>query len=331
MAIEMGRKKSEVAAYTYKPMRNTSVNMDFKHELESLKEQLTFNGRIKDTNYDNIVIAGMGGSGMPGRIFHELYSEKPVYLVDDYHIPNFVGPRTLFISVSNSGNTEETISATKQAVEKGAHIVTISKGGELVKYGDEHIILPKKNLQPRSSIGYMLAPFLSSFGICTQKELLGVYKILDELDKDNEECKQYAVEIFKGEKIPVIQGSAPFKTVAYRWKTQFNENAKIFAYANSFPELNHNDTVALTHTYNKKAFFFFAFNPQYERIKKRLALTSELTNTELHVIDAKGKNTIEKLFYLMHYGDYISYHLSKLRGLDAKDISVSLEMKRRLA
>ncbi len=303
---------------------------EFKKELLFLKEQLAFKGRIKDTRGSNIVVAGMGGSGMPGRIFQELYSDRPVYLVDDYHIPRFVGPNTLFIAISNSGNTEETLSATEQAEKKGARVVTISKGGELAKHGDEHIALPKKKLQPRSSVGYMLLPLLNSFNICTREELKRTYKLLDALDRDNSECQKCAAEVFKDQKIPVVQGSAPFKSVAYRWKTQFNENAKIIAYANHLPEMNHNDTVAFAHTYNKKMFFFFAFNPQHDRNRERLRLTSELTDTDFYVIKPKGRSTVEKLFYLMHYGDYVSYHLSKLRQIDARDIGVSEELKERL-
>ncbi len=304
--------------------------MDFKKELKFLKEQLAFEGRIKDTGYDNIVIAGMGGSGMPGKIFQELYTKKPVHLVDDYHIPEFVGPKTLFIAISYSGDTEETISATKHAEKKGAHIATISTNGEISKHGHEHIMIPKKGLQPRSSLGYMLVPLLMSFNVCTKNDLQGAYKILRELDDDNEACKQQAAHIFKERKIPVVHGSSPFKSVAYRWKTQFNENAKIMAYAHNFPELNHNDTVAFANTYNKEMFFFLAFEPVNPRVKKRVDLTSKLTDTDFHVVKPKGKNTIEKLFYLMHYGDYVSYHLANMRGIDATDIGLSEVLKKKL-
>ena len=305
--------------------------MNFIDELQLLKEQLRFDGKIKKTTgFSDIVIAGMGGSGVAGKIFQEFYSTVPVHTVDDYEIPDFVSKKTLFVAISFSGNTEETVDAVKKASKKKAYIVTISSGGMISDYADEKIKIPENKIQPRSAIGYMLTPLLRSFKLVDNDAIKATYKLLAELDRDNKECVLHAKRIVETMAIPVIYGHRPFKTVAYRWKTQFNENAKLIAYANNFPELNHNDTMALSHTYRKNSFYFITFESEDERMKRRVDATSEITNTELNLIKPKGRTAIEKLFYLIHYGDYVTYHTSTLRGVNPADIGLVEEIKRRL-
>ena len=245
--------------------------MEFLDELRSLKDQIRFNGRFEiPEGTKNVVIAGMGGSGIVGRIFSELYSEIPVSIVDDYRAPDFVGKETLYIAISYSGNTEETIDSVNDAKAKGAITLAITSGGKLAKLADKTVIIPK-GLNPRSALGYMLAPLATSFGIAGDKEIDEAYKLLNELDENNEAEKGIAREIYSNESIPVIYGIAPYKAVAYRWKTQFSENAKVLAYSSSFPELNHNDTMSLDGTYRKGEFYFIAFtdgeNPKVEEFR----------------------------------------------------------------
>ncbi len=305
--------------------------MDFKEELGTLKSQLVFDQKV-DVPDDtaNVVIAGLGGSGIAGRIFQELYSSKPVMIADDYTAPSFVSKSTLFIAISYSGNTEETLSSTADAKARGAHIVTISAGGKLYGQGDQNIRIPRRDLQPRSVTGYMIMPLLRGFGIVSEEEADGSYKLLDALDNDNIECLVHAKAIMEGSCIPAIFGSHPYKGVAYRWKTQFNENAKVLAYSNSFPELNHNDTMALAQTYLKDRFYFMVFGSESERIKKRIEVTQEITASQFNIIEPKGRTYIERMFYLLHYGDYVSYHLAVLRGADPADISLIERLKAEL-
>lgn len=305
--------------------------MDYLYDLKSFKQQLLFDATIDDTDkFKNIAVAGMGGSGIAAMIFHELYSKKPVALVNDYHIPDYVSSDTLFVAASFSGNTEETITATKEAKARGAWIVTIGTGGTLERYGDQHITIPQKDIQPRSATGYMLMPLINGFDMADKADIKKAYKLLDALDKDNSECLGHAKRIYQARAIPVIFGSHPFKSAAYKWKILFNENSKVIAYSNSFPELNHNDTMALAGTYQKEKLYFFAFDNADARITNRIKVTGEITKTDFNVIRPKGGSTIEKLFYLLHYGAYVSYHLAKLRKMDPTDISLIEDLKKRL-
>jgi glucose/mannose-6-phosphate isomerase len=305
--------------------------MRFEDELCLLKEQLLFKEQIRSPKeFDNVVIAGMGGSGIAGKIFQELYDGKPVCIVDDYSAPKFISIKTLFIAISFSGNTEETISALNQAKAKGAYVITISSGGKLEGLGDEHVKIPRSDIQPRSATGYMLMPLLRSVMDIDSAIISSTYKTLASLDEDNGECKGHAERIFSGDKIPVIYGVSPFKSVAYRWKTQFNENSKVIAYSGSFPELNHNDTMALADTYRKDQFYFLAFESENKRIMERISITGEITGNQFNVVKPKGSSTIEKLFYLIHYGDYVSYHLGRLRQKEPADVRLIEELKKRL-
>ncbi len=304
--------------------------MDFLDELKFLKEELKFKGRIKSTNYEKIVLAGMGGSGIAGKIFQDIYTKRPFCVVDDYRIPDFVDRNTLFISMSYSGNTAETMAATAAAMKRGAHVVTVSSGGKLSSYGDERIHIPRRDLQPRSAIGYMLIILMRSFGITADRDLKDAYSVLAKLDENNRECQKLAHDILSKKKIPVIYGGAPYKSVAYRWKTQFNENAKIIAYSSSFPELNHNDTMAIALTYGKKNFGFFVLDSEFDYIRKRARLTAKVAKAEFNFIKPQGKNLTSRLFYLIHYVDYITYYMAKERGINPADVHLVEEIKKGL-
>lgn len=303
--------------------------MEFIEELRMLKEQTKFKEQIETPrSFDNIVIAGMGGSGISGKIFQEIYSKKPVFLVDDYNVPGFISKSTLFIGISYSGSTEETINATRIAVKNGAHTVTISAGGELADHGDQHINIPRKDLQPRSATGYMLMPFIRGFNLAKDNEIKEAYSLLSNLDKNDNDCLKHAKNMAKSDSIPIIYGSSPFKSVAYRWKTQFNENSKVIAYSSNFPELNHNDTMAIAQTYRKKELYFFVFDSDDKRVKKRIDATEKITKSKFNLITPKGKSTAAKLFYLIHYGDYVSYRLGLLRKIDPTDVSLIQKLKK---
>jgi glucose/mannose-6-phosphate isomerase len=305
--------------------------MEFLEELRFLKEQLGFRETIKDTDYEQVVIAGMGSSGIAGRIFQELYTKKPVFLIDDYRIPEFVNSKTLFIAISYSGNTEETLTAAAAARERGARIATISSGGKMCKLGDENVLIPRADFQPRAAMGYLLMPLLLSFKVSTEEDLKRAYALLSELDDDNEECKRHADAIWKAKSIPLVFAASPFRGVAYRWKAQFNENAKVMSYANYFPELSHNETMALAGTYKKDMFYFFVLGSEYANIRRRIELTEGLTDTSFHDVALKGRSLTEKVFYLIHYGDYVSYHLGKQKGEDPADWHIVEDLKKKLA
>lgn len=301
--------------------------MEFLDQLKNLKEQLKFESSFGSVRpFSNIIISGMGGSGIAGSIFSELYDRSPVTVVSDYNLPAYAGPDTLFIGISYSGNTEETLTATREAVRKGCQIRLITSGGELSELGEKTVIIPS-GLQPRSALGYLLVPFLRSFMNFNESDYEETCRILSGLDAEHREARELAETIGREGSIPVIFGHYPYRWVAYRWKTQFNENSKILAFSNFFPELNHNDTVPLKSTYRKDAFRFISFGDASDRIEKRIEITSRITGTDFVRVHVNGKTLLQKLFYLIHYGDYVSYHLAKYRNIDPEEVSVISSLK----
>lgn len=304
--------------------------MNFEDQLRDFSKQVKFRENFgKLSPFSNIVISGMGGSGIAGSIFSEIYDKAPVQVVSDYNLPAYAGKETLFIGISYSGNTEETVSATKEAMKRHCQVRVITAGGELSELGADAVIVPK-GFQPRAALGYLIKPFLNTFISSDEKQYEKISERLAEMDSDNSRERETAGKIFERNSIPYILGYTPFKWVAYRWKTQFNENSKILAFSAYFPELDHNDAIPFKYTYGKDNFSFIVFGGSAGQIAKRIRYTSEITSTDFITIEPKGDNQLERLFYLIHAGDYISYHLGKMRKIDPEDVTVLTELKEML-
>ncbi len=304
--------------------------MNFLDELKNLKEQIKSTDKFNvDFNFDNIVISGMGGSGIVGNIFQEYYTERPVIPIGDYGIPSFVDEKTLFIAISYSGNTEETINNVEEAKKKGAHVMAITSGGKLETMVENSIIIPS-GIQPRSALGYMIMPLYNTFSPFKDDTISSTYDVLNDMDKNHGEMKAEAFKIYENSSIPIIYGSKPFKSVAYRWKTQFNENAKTFAFYSYFPELNHNDTMPLKSAYRRSEYLFYAFESDNTRINQRIKITQDITGEQFSVIKSPSNDYLVKLFYLLHYADYLTYELALVRNVDPTDVSTIEELKAKL-
>ncbi|EQD79504.1 bifunctional phosphoglucose/phosphomannose isomerase, partial [mine drainage metagenome] len=238
-------------------------------ELTSLKEQLLFQGKFEHQEFKNIVIAGMGGSGIAGSIFAEIFDACPIETVSDYSVPAYVGHDTLFIAISYSGNTEETISAFRDAERKGAQTAAITSGGTLGKICRNSLII-SGGLQPRSAIGYMLAPLVSSLIPGSSGDLKEASRAVEKIDSSNAQIKEEAGVLVGEKKLPVIFGFKPFESVAYRWQTQFNENAKMLAFSAYFPELDHNQIMALESSYGRDSLAYYYFSGASGRVRDRI-------------------------------------------------------------
>jgi glucose/mannose-6-phosphate isomerase len=306
--------------------------MEYLQEITSLKDQILTEAEVKvPRGIDNVVIAGMGGSGIAGRIFQEFYGARPVTLVNSYEIPNFVDSRTFFIAISYSGNTEETLRASEEAIRKGAKVAAISSGGKLAGLVKDTVLVPG-NFQPRSVVGYLTLPLLRGFGLIKYSDIQKTRKLLENIDLHTKPLERFAKELSEERKIPVIFGVPYLNSVAYRWKTQFNENSKVMAYSASFPELNHNDTMALEKTYRKDELYFFVLTSRLssKKIKSRIKITAEICGINIREIEGEGSSLFSNVFTLIHKGDYISYFLARERGVDPRDVSVIEKLKNEL-
>jgi glucose/mannose-6-phosphate isomerase len=298
-----------------------------------LAKGLAVTGKI-----DKIIVAGMGGSAVGGDLLR-LYmhdSKIPVATVRDYRLPDFVNENTLVFVISYSGNTEETLSAFEDAQKKKAKIVAVTSGGQLAEKAPKSIKIPA-GLQPRAALGYLFLPILGvlvNSGIVKENtaEISEMLEILSKKDDYMQFGEKLAKKI--GNKTPLIYASEQFSAVAYRWKTQFNENSKAAAFSHNFSELNHNEIVGYqTMPREKFIAIFIRDNHDHERIQKRMDITKEIISQKIDVeeVYTKGSFMLSRLFSGLHYADYVSYYLALQNRIDPSPVVVIENLKKKLA
>jgi glucose/mannose-6-phosphate isomerase len=304
-----------------------------------------------------IVIAGVGGSAIGGDILASwLFKriEVPIFVNRAYKLPTFVGEDTLLFTVSYSGNTEETLSLFKEGITKGCKIVAITSGGELEKLCNDNkipIISVPKGKPPRASVAYLFMPIvvvLKKLGIYDpDKEIEVVVENLRSLRNrlspetpiEDNTAKQMALKL-QGE-IPIIYGEGIFNSIARRWQTQFNENAKTISWHSAFPEMNHNEIEAWAKDDNSKKFTVIILRDDFRmdsQLQKRVKLTKE-SILEKHAkkvmeVVAKGgeeRDYLARMLYAMYLGDFVSIYIAILKGHDPSPVSAIEGFKRDLS
>lgn len=293
----------------------------------------------------NVIITGLGGSGIGGRIVSQLIDEQcdvPVVINNTYDLPNFVSSNTLVIASSFSGNTEETLIALEKAKAKNAEIAVITSGGKILQEakdnGYNYIVLPPGD-SPRAMLTYSLTQqffLLEHYGIAKGKnvpELRTSIKLLEnQLQAIKEEAKQVATKI--DNRITVIYAEAKYEGVAIRFRQQLNENSKVLCWHHVLPEMNHNELVGWAGGNNQFAVVMFRNEDDYFRTQKRMDITKEVvsnyTDTFIEVW-SKGDSRIQRSLYLILFGDWVSVYLSELRSVDAKEVNIIGYLKGELA
>ncbi len=305
--------------------------MRYYDEISSIRQQIHFEEDfVPRGGYDNIVICGMGGSAIAGMIFGDLYSKVPVSVANDYGIPDYVNNRTLFIAVSHSGNTEETLYGLEHAITKKAQIFILTSGGKISTFPGEKIIIPG-DFQPRASIGYMLMPLLRTFGLVDNTVIENTVAAIEKVFDMEGEIRGIAEDMAENQRIPVVYGVPPSPSLAYRWKTQFNENSKIIAHSSAIPEMNHNELAAIPHAFLRDKFEFFVAGTPRDRHLDRVRISEEIAGLKFHRPPETDGGSIPEVFASIVYGDLVSYHVAETRGVDPRDVSAISELKKRLA
>lgn len=301
---------------------------------------------------EKIVICGMGGSAIGGDITAAWALDKakvPIFVLRDYLLPAFCDEKTLVIAASYSGNTEETISGYEDALRKKCMVVTVSSGGILERKAKEngtlHIKIPS-GMPPRGATAYMLVPqllILEACGIasCEEelKESVEVCKLLrenlkPETPSEINQSKIIAKKVLGT--IPNIFGMGITAPIAKRWRTQINENSKMIAREDVFPELNHNDTVGWSGDPLPERFsvIILRHKGEFERNRMRIEITKELVlkkAREIIEVWASGETALAKMLSLMYIGDFVSIYIAMLRDIDPTPVPVIENLKKLLA
>ncbi len=300
-------------------------------EALGLPKGISASGKI-----NNIVIAGMGGSAMGGDLLKVYLSNTniPVYVNRDYKVPNFVDENSLVFAVSYSGNTEETLSALNAAKEKKAQIIGITSGGKLAEECEKVVNIPS-GLQPRAALGYLFFPMLGilhNTNIIRVKndELNEMMDILKQTDKFNEQGEELSKKL--KEKIPIIYASEALGAIAFRWKTQINENAKMPAFYNVFSEMNHNEIAGYKSMDHKFSVVMILDKNDNDRVKKRMNICKEIMEeyVEVEEVETQGESLLARMFSAIYLGDYVSYYMALWNRVDPSPVDIIEGMKKKL-
>lgn len=301
----------------------------------------------------SVAFCGMGGSAIAGDVVRALYADRlriPVVVVRDAELPEFVGPHTLVLASSYSGGTAEALACFEEAVGRGARVVSLTSGGELARRSDELdlacVRLPG-GFMPRAALGYIT---LGAIGVL---EAVGIVPpmtadlegALGELEAQDALCaprvptsvnpaKGLAAEI--GDRVPVIWGAEGIGAVAAsRWKAQFNENAKVPAFAASLPELDHNEVVGWSEGQGRR-FFVLALRQDAEHpdVAARFPLSMQIASdagAEVREVWSGGRSGLARFLTLAMTGDYTSTYLAIARGVDPAPVDAIARLKQALA
>jgi glucose/mannose-6-phosphate isomerase len=304
----------------------------------------------------NIVMLGMGGSGIAGDVVAAAFNDEipvPVNVLKQIRTPEFVGPDTLAIAVSYSGDTEETISMAASALERGAQLVVVAGGGELGALAHDagalHLPCPK-GFQPRAAIGALVAPIVVTLfraGLVPSGHA-NLVTAQAQLARRRDRCvaavtgaANPAREIARqlGRTIPIFYGGGALGGVAaYRWKCNVNENAKASAFWNQHPELDHNEICAWGQhgDVTRQLFSLVELRHGFEhaRLAPRFAVTREMLDECVYqtlTVEAEGGGRLAQLLDLMYFGDWASCYLAMQNDVDPGPIDAISTLKARLA
>jgi glucose/mannose-6-phosphate isomerase len=316
---------------------------------KQLTEAIAIGGSAKLTpsqhKISNVLICGLGGSGIGGSIVSELVignANVPVNVTKGYFIPAYVNESTLVIISSYSGNTEETLNCMNLAIAKNAKIVAITSGGKVLEtsktIGFDCIVVPG-GMPPRSCLGYSLTQLFFILGYNKiinnnyKAELEAAVKLIDsEENTIIAEASSIAKKLIG--KIPVIYATTYNEGIAIRFRQQLNENSKILCWHHIVPEMNHNELVGWTEKNNNLSVLFFLDKDEYSRNLARVQINKDVIEkhaAEITEVYSKGNSVIEKAIYFIHLGDWISIALGELRGADLMEVNVINHLKSKLS
>lgn len=293
----------------------------------------------------NIVVTGLGGSGIGGNLAAEVLAKElrvPFLVNKGYTLPHFVNENTLVICSSYSGNTEETLSAFSDALKANAHIVCITSGGKLAQLAEQYnldkVIIPGGN-PPRSCLGYSTVQqlyILKLLGLVSARFEDELNETINLLEREQEHIRTLAKAI-AGQlhnRIPVLYAVSEMESVAVRIRQQINENSKMLCWHHVVPEMNHNELVGWRNRIGNWAPVFLRSREDFDRNQQRIeinkGIVAQYADNVLEIY-AKGESHTERAFYLIHLGDWASVYLAELNGLDAVEVKVIDHLKNELA
>jgi len=298
-------------------------------EAMELGESAVFNTHENEIN--KIYVAGLGGSGIGANFVQDLIKETctvPFYVAKGYNIPAYIDENTLVICSSYSGNTEETLNSFEQLINTKAKIVVISSGGKLIEEAEsrglDFVKISDNWPEARACLGYnMVAQLYTIYklGLINDAFKSELKSSIDLIKFDLDDIQNSAQKVADklNSKTPVIYITDRMEAVAVRLRQQINENSKMLCWHHVIPEMNHNELTGWSEKNPNLAVVFFRNPDDYKRNQLRIDITQQIiSNYTDTIIDiySKGNSLTEKIIYFIHFGDWISFYLAKLRNVD---------------
>jgi glucose/mannose-6-phosphate isomerase len=290
-----------------------------------------------------VVICGMGGSAIGADLAAAAIGARataPITTIRGYELPDWVGPDTLVVCATYSGNTEETLECFERAGEHGAPRVAVTTGGKLADAaraaGDVPVIGVPAGMQPRAAVVYMTVTALECAALAgaapsLRSEIDEAAAVAAELAADHPQAKQVAHAL--DGRIPVVYGGRTSTAAARRWRTQLNENSKVPAFYGELPEAHHNEVVGWHHANESLIAVVLETNEGDERMAHRFEVTADVMKTaglDALSVQAKGESALAQVMSLVLLGDLVSVYLAVLRGTDPTPVEEIETLKRRL-
>lgn len=301
-------------------------------------------------NPARVFLVGMGGSGIAGEVFAAWVAHRsriPIQPIHDYRIPSYASTGDLLIAVSYSGDTEETLAAVAQGIKRGCKLVAVTSGGALARLAGETgapLIQVPAGLPPRGAFGHLFGILPSVGADWVNGDLRGelnraILHLMDLRDglrplspQRANRAKQLAVRL-KGT-TPIVYGAPPFHTIAKRWQTQLNENAKMLAFSSTIPEADHNEIIGWSEDASSRRFTAIILRDAAEtpQMRRRLDATAILFGRHAKVEQVRddGDQLLARMLGTLFLGDFVSLYLATLRRVDPLPVAPIQELKRRL-
>lgn len=317
-----------------KAIRTLNVQFAYKPEIINKKNLKKRSG---------FIVAGMGGSALSAGLLKDAFPSLGVMIHRNYGLPNVSSKELknhLFIASSYSGNTEEVIDALSAARKAKLAVAVVATGGKLLKIAIDnklpYIQMPDHGIQPRMALGFSCVALLKLMGKEAELRKISALASLDS-DKFETAGRNLAGKLLG--KIPVVYASDKNGYLAYTWKIKFNETAKVPAFYNVFPELNHNEMVGFSgegeaKKITEKFFFLFLRDKKDDpRVRRRMEVLEDVFKNigmDFAVIDSDGKNDPERIFSSLMLADWVTYYLAYKYGVDPEAVPLVERFKKLL-
>ncbi len=301
---------------------------------------------------ENIIVAGMGGSGIGGELLKDWARDKaqlPIEVSRDYSLPAYANEKSLVLIVSYSGETEESLSAFLDAAKRKCMILCISSGGSLLEFAEKlnapYLRVPS-GMPPRAALPYLFTPLLKSLEkmkivSSVSEDLSEATKILERISGENAPEKSARENFSKtlalgiDASVPVVYGFGVYRSVAQRFKQQFNENSKIPSKWEFFSELNHNEIVGWEKAGKLAKCFstiFIRDKNESNEIRNRIETTKTLMRPDSKMFEvwSQGKSALAKMLSTICIGDFTSVYLAILRKVDPTPVKTIALLKEKM-